>query len=123
MNLDIFCDPNVQLDDKLFSPLHKHLLPEFYYQSNNESDGHCGLQPQYGTNEMNISDFFDSVINWDEIPYDESSSQMTNSAWFDVKGNGSWNNSNVELANAMVSDSFVPIYLLVSLGSVTKLMC
>ncbi|MED6139009.1 hypothetical protein PIB30_079837 [Stylosanthes scabra] len=98
VNMDIFYDPGELFDDKLFSPLHKHIPEEFFNQSNNEANGHFGLQHQGGTNEISISDFFDSVINWDEISGDNSSGQTPNSAWFDVQG--SWGNSNVDMVHS-----------------------
>lgn len=54
-----------------------HIPPEFYFKEKNESDGLSGLQ--YGTNEISISDFFDSVVNWDELSYEESGSDEQNS--------------------------------------------
>ncbi|KAK7301000.1 hypothetical protein RJT34_11854 [Clitoria ternatea] len=93
-NVDIFYDPtNQQLDDKLFSPVHAHFPPEFRYPANNQSE------LQYGTNEANISDFFDSVVNWDAISYDDSSSLDISSTWPNVKDNGSCSDSDVEMAN------------------------
>ncbi|XP_057725120.1 protein NTM1-like 9 isoform X1 [Arachis stenosperma] len=100
VNMDIFYDPSELFDDKLFSPLHKHIPEELFHQSNNEANGHFGLQHQCGTNEISISDFFDSVINWDEISGDNSSGQTPNSAWFDVQHNESWGNSNVDMVHA-----------------------
>lgn len=122
MNWDIFFQANEPLDDKLFSPVHLHIPPEFYYQENSESDGHCGLPLQYGTNETNISDFFNSVVNWDGFSYDESRSQKLNSSLFDVKDNGSYIESDVQMPNMMVSNSSNPICRLVILGFATKLL-
>ncbi|KAK7282481.1 hypothetical protein RIF29_11297 [Crotalaria pallida] len=72
-NFDDFFDPKSDLfDGKIFSPAHAHIPPDFYCQTHNESGGLCGLH--YGTNETNISDFFDSVVNWDDVPYHDSGS-------------------------------------------------
>ncbi|CAJ1970591.1 unnamed protein product [Sphenostylis stenocarpa] len=91
-NVDMFYDPtNQQLDDKLFSPVHAHFPPEIYYQANNQSEF------QYGTND-NMSDFFDSVVNWDAISYDTSSLDLS-SSFLNVKDNGSGSDSDVEMAN------------------------
>lgn len=103
LNLDIFYDPtNEPLDDKLFSPVHVHLPPEFYFPPSNESDNSCGLQLQYGTNEANMSDFLNSVVNWDEISYDSSTHKPT-STLIDAKDNGSGSDSDVEMSNIPVS--------------------
>ncbi|XP_027369168.1 NAC domain-containing protein 62-like isoform X2 [Abrus precatorius] len=94
LNVNIFYDPiNQQLDDKLFSPVHAHFPPEFSYQPNN--------QPEllYGTNEPNISDFFDSVVNWDAFSHDDSSSLDLSSTLINVKEYGSGSDSDVEMAN------------------------
>ncbi|TKY56417.1 NTM 9 [Spatholobus suberectus] len=89
LNVDIFYDPaNLQLDDKLFSPVHAHFPPEIYYQANNQSE------LQYGTNETNISDYFDL----DAFSYDTSSLELSSSL-LNVKDNGSSSDSDVEMAN------------------------
>ncbi|TKY73998.1 NTM 9 [Spatholobus suberectus] len=70
LDFDIYYDPsNELLDDKFFSPVLAHIQPEFHYQANIELDNQYGLQ--YGTNETNISDFLNSVVNWDQVPYEE----------------------------------------------------
>ncbi|CAK8567724.1 unnamed protein product [Lathyrus sativus] len=102
MNFDIYYNPKdgLLLDDRLFSPVLTHMPPEFDYQANSESDGQCGLQ--YGTNEINISDFLDSNLNWDQIPCEESSSYPQNfTPLLTVKDNGSGSDSDAEVANMM----------------------
>lgn len=86
--------------------------PELNYQANNESDGRCGLQ--YGTNEINISDFLNSDVNWDQISYEESGTQQQNFPLF----NGSGSDSDVEVAkmSMTVSNSCNTIYCLDILG-------
>ncbi|MED6220362.1 hypothetical protein PIB30_044180 [Stylosanthes scabra] len=70
INWDIFNDPEDKIfDDKLFSPIHSHIPPEFYYQANNET---------------NIADILNSV-NWDEISYEDPYSQTQNNFFNDVK--------------------------------------
>ncbi|RZB69740.1 protein NTM1-like 9 [Glycine soja] len=94
LSVDIFYDPtNQQLDDKLFSPVHAHLPADFYYQANNQSE------LQYGTSE-NISEFFDSVVNWDSFSYATSSLDL-GSSFLNPKDNGSGSDSDVEMANML----------------------
>lgn len=110
--MDIFYDPtNQPLDDKLFSPIHAHFPQEIYYQANNQPE------LQYGTNETNISDFFDSVVNWDAFSYDTSSQDLS-SSFFNFKDNGSGSDSDVEMANMTVCDD--PFYHLVILDCCHK---
>ncbi|XP_061339179.1 NAC domain-containing protein 62-like [Gastrolobium bilobum] len=109
LNLDIFYDLNGQWDDKLFSPLNV-IPPEFYYQANNELDGCCGPQHQYGTNETNILDYFDSVVNWDECSYERSSCLKPNSTVLDVEDNGSCIDSDVGMANMRLRQSLHGTY-------------
>ncbi|KAK7385481.1 hypothetical protein VNO78_31203 [Psophocarpus tetragonolobus] len=92
LDVNMFYDPTSrQLDDKLFSPVHAHFPPDFYYQDNNQPEH------QYGTNETNI-DFFDSVVNWSEFCYDTSSLDLISSI-LNAKDNGSGSDSEVEMAN------------------------
>ena len=108
MNVDIFYDPtNQQLDDKLFSPVHAHFPTDFYYQANNQSE------LQYGTSE-NISEFFDSVVNWDSFSYATSSLDL-GSSFLNPKDNGSGSDSDVEMTNMLVSNRSDPFYPLVIL--------
>ncbi|CAK8537732.1 unnamed protein product [Lathyrus sativus] len=84
LNFDIFDDPPLEpLDDKLFSPVHAHFPPEFYHQANNELF-------QYGTNKTDISDFFDSAVNWDDL---------CDSIYLEDENNGLCSVSDVEMAN------------------------
>lgn len=100
LNFDMFYDPTTEpLDDKLFSPVHQHIPPEFCYPSSDEV-ANCGLQFQYGTNEIDITEFINSVVNWDELSYD-SSSQKPTSALVDAKDNGSGSESDVEMPNIL----------------------
>jgi len=79
-----YYDPrNELLDDKLFSPVLAHIQPEFHYQANNESDGWYGLQ--YGTNETNMSDFLNSVVNWDQVSFEDLNCQQQSYPLFNVK--------------------------------------
>jgi hypothetical protein len=91
--LDMYYNPKdgLLLDDRLFSPVLAHMPQEFNYQANNESDGQCGLQ--YGTNEINISDFLNYNLNWDQLPCAEFSSHQQNFSLFNVKDNGSGSES------------------------------
>ena len=102
------------LDDRLFSPPLVHMPQEFHYQANNESDGRCGLQ--YGSNEINISDFLNYDLNWDQIPCEVSVSHQPNFPMLNVKDSGSGSNSDVEVANMTVSNSSNAIYCFVNLG-------
>ncbi|OIV96906.1 hypothetical protein TanjilG_00488 [Lupinus angustifolius] len=78
LNIDVIFDPKTELlDVELFPPAHAHIPTDFYCQPDSELDGLCGLQ--YGANETNISDFFDSVVNWDEVSYENSSSDKQKS--------------------------------------------
>nr|QSD99871.1 NAC family transcription factor [Melilotus albus] len=89
LNLDIFDSPQfLPWDDKLFSPVHAHFPPEFYGQANNELS-------QYGTNEIDVSDFFSSAVNWDNF------SSEANSCLFNIPENGSCSDSDVEMTNMM----------------------
>ncbi|KAK7321329.1 hypothetical protein VNO77_31860 [Canavalia gladiata] len=93
-NVNIFYDPTYQqLDDKLFSPVHAHFPQEFCYQPNNQSE------PMYGTNEANISDFIYSVVNWDAVSFEDSSSHEQSSSMPNIKDNGSGSDSDVEMIN------------------------
>lgn len=75
----------------------------FYHPVSNESDAHCGLQFQYGSNETNISELFDSVINWGEISGEGSISQKPTSTILNPRDNGSGSDSDVEMANIPVN--------------------
>ncbi|CAI8598646.1 unnamed protein product [Vicia faba] len=100
LNFDIYYNSKdcLLLDDRIFSPV--YMPPEFDYQANSESDGQCGFQ--YGTNELNISDFLDSNLNWDQVPCEESSSYQQNfPRLLSVKDNGSGSDSDAEVANMM----------------------
>ncbi|MCI01528.1 NAC domain-containing protein, partial [Trifolium medium] len=90
---DMYYNPKdgLLLDDRLFSPVLAHMPQEFNYQANNESDGQYGLQ--YGTNEINISDFLNYNLNWDQLPCEELSSHQQNFSLFNVKDNGSGSES------------------------------
>lgn len=106
--MDTYYNPQFeQLDDRLFSPAHAHFPAEFYHHPNNE------LEFQYGTNETDVSDFFNSAINWDELVREDSSSLELNSALLNVKDNGSCSDSDVDIT---VSNGSGPFYLLVILG-------
>nr|AFK41148.1 unknown [Medicago truncatula] len=97
LNLDIFDSPRFELepwDDKLFSPAHAHFPPEFGHQANNELI-------QYGTNGTDVSDFFDSCVNWDEFSSEASISLELSPNIFKIPENGSCSNSDVEMANMM----------------------
>ncbi|XP_019461562.1 PREDICTED: protein NTM1-like 9 isoform X3 [Lupinus angustifolius] len=78
-NWDLLNPPLEQLDDKLFSPARVHVLPEFYYQANNESD------------------YYNSFI--DAYCYNESISQKVNPALFNVYDSGLFIKSDVQIAN------------------------
>ncbi|OIW20385.1 hypothetical protein TanjilG_09594 [Lupinus angustifolius] len=69
LDLDVFFNPKNEFDG-IFPPIDEHIPPYFGYQANSESDGLYELQ--YGTNETNVSDFFESVVNWDEVSYENS---------------------------------------------------
>ncbi|RDX73208.1 Protein NTM1-like 9 [Mucuna pruriens] len=98
LDYDIYYDPkNELLDGKLFSPVHAHIQPEFHYQPNVESDSRYGLQ--YGTNETNISEFLDSIVNWDQFPYVEPNCQQQNFPSFNVEDNVLCSGIDAELAN------------------------
>ncbi|XP_054788634.1 protein NTM1-like 9 [Prosopis cineraria] len=100
LNFDMFYDPTTEpWDDKLFSPAHQHIPPEFCFPLSNEVDN-CGLQLQHDTNEVNMAEFLNSVINWDELSYD-SSSQKPTSTLVDAKDNGSGSDSDVEMPNIL----------------------
>ncbi|XP_047149684.1 NAC domain-containing protein 91-like isoform X2 [Vigna umbellata] len=97
-NVDMYYDPkNELLDDKLFSPELALVQPEFHYQPNSESDSRYGLQ--YGTNETNISDFLNSVVNWDELPYEEPNDQQWPYPSFNVQKSALGSDIDSELAN------------------------
>ncbi|XP_027364827.1 NAC domain-containing protein 91-like isoform X2 [Abrus precatorius] len=107
LNFDIYYDPNNQLlDDKLFSPVLVHIPPEIHYQANNESEGRCGLQ--YGTNETNISEFLNSVVNWDQLPFEEPGCQQQNYPLFNVKDNILGSDLDAELANMTCMQAVYP---------------
>ncbi|XP_019437294.1 PREDICTED: NAC domain-containing protein 62-like isoform X2 [Lupinus angustifolius] len=73
LNFDVIFDPKTELlDADLFSPLKTHIPTDFSFQANNESDGLCA-------DETNISDFFDSVVNWDEVLCENSASDKQKS--------------------------------------------
>lgn len=99
LNFDMYYNPKdgLLLDDRLFSPPLVHMPQEFHYQANNESDGRCALQ--YGTNEINISDFLNNDLNWDQIPCEVSVSHQPNFPMLNVKDSGSGSSSDVEVAN------------------------
>ena len=99
LNFDIYYDdPRSELlDGKLFSPVLAHIQPEFHYQANIESDGRYGLQ--YGTNETNMSDFLNSVVNWDQVPFEDPNCQQQSYPLFNVKDNILNSDLDSELAN------------------------
>jgi hypothetical protein len=104
--LDIFDSPRFELepwDDKLFSPAHAHFPPEFGYQANNELI-------QYGTNGTDVSDFFNSCVNWDEFSSEASISLDLSPTIFKIPENGPCSDSDVEMANMMVSNSSDPFF-------------
>ncbi|XP_020205492.1 NAC domain-containing protein 62 [Cajanus cajan] len=90
-DVNIFFNTTEPLDDKLFSPVHAHFPQEIYYQTNNQPE------LQYGTNETNFSNIFES-INWDAFSYDTSSLDVSSSL-LNIKDNGSGSDSDVEMAN------------------------
>lgn len=93
MNFGIFDEPLLEpLDDKLFSPVHAHFPPDFYHQANNELF-------QYGTNKTDVSDFFNSAVNWDDL---------CDSIYLEDENNGPCSVSDVEMANMTVSSSSDP---------------
>lgn len=103
--MDIFNDPITgSFEDKLFSPLHVHMPSEFYDPASNESAGHCGLQHQYGMNESNIPEFFDSAINWCDLPREDSISQKPGSTVSNSRENGSGSDSDMETTNIPVNN-------------------
>ncbi|KAE9604075.1 putative transcription factor NAM family [Lupinus albus] len=61
-NPDVLFNPENEFDG-ILSSIDAHSPPYFCYQANNEFDG---------TNETNISDFFESFVNWDEVTYENS---------------------------------------------------
>ncbi|CAL0319584.1 unnamed protein product [Lupinus luteus] len=78
LNIDVIFDPKTELlDVELFPPVHAHTPTDFYCQPDSELDALCGLQ--FGANETNISDFFESVVNWDEVSYENSGSDKQKS--------------------------------------------
>lgn len=99
LNFDIYNDPKYELlDDRVFSPVLAHIQPEFNYPANNELDGQFGLQ--YGTNETYISDFLNSVVNWDQFPCEEPKYQQQQSyPSFNVNDNALGSDIDAELAN------------------------
>ena len=104
-----YYDPrNELLDDKLFSPVLAHIQPEFHYQANIESDGRYGLQ--YGTNETNMSDFLNSVVNWDQVPFEDPNCQQQSYPLFNVKDSVLSSDLDSELAIMTVSNSSYTIY-------------
>ncbi|CAL0317803.1 unnamed protein product [Lupinus luteus] len=119
-NWDLLNPPLEQLDDKLFSPARAHILPEFYYQANNESDGSCGLQHQYGTNETNITDYYNSFI--DAYCYNESISQKVNPTLFNVYDSGLFIKSDVQIANATHIQAFHAAYPEEAIDNMTPLL-
>lgn len=104
-----YYDPrNELLDDKLFSPVLAHIQPEFHYQANIESDDWYGLQ--YGTNETNMSDFLNSVVNWDQVPFEDPNCQQQSYPLFNVKDSVLSSDLDSELAIMTVSNSSYTIY-------------
>ncbi|CAL0327528.1 unnamed protein product [Lupinus luteus] len=71
LNFDVIFDPkNELLDTDLFPPLKPHIPTDFSFQANNESDALSGLC----SDETDISDFFISDVNWDQVLYENSGS-------------------------------------------------
>ena len=106
MYIDMFNDPMIEtLDDKMFSPVHAHMPADVYFPVNNILDGRSGVQLQYGTNEANMSAFFDSIVNWDEVSCDQSGCQKPTPTLFNAKDNGSGSDSDVETAITPVNSS------------------
>lgn len=104
-----YYDPrNELLDDKLFSPVLAHIQPEFHYQANIESDDWYGLQ--YGTNETNMSDFLNSVVNWDQVSFEDLNCQQQSYPLFNVKDSVLSSDLDSELAIMTVSNSSYTIY-------------
>ncbi|XP_028806608.1 protein NTM1-like 9 [Neltuma alba] len=102
VNLDIFKEPITRpFDDKMFSPIHVHMPSEFYDPVCNDSDGQFGLQLPYGTNETNISDFFDSYINCGDLSCEDYISQKPTSGILNPCDNGSGNGSDVKMADML----------------------
>lgn len=109
MNFDIYYDPRSELlDGKLFSPVLAHIQPEFHYQANIESDDWYGLQ--YGTNETNMSDFLNSVVNWDQVSFEDLNCQQQSYPLFNVKDSVLSSDLDSELAIMTVSNSSYTIY-------------
>jgi len=108
-NIDMCYDPkNELLDDKLFSPVLAHIQPEFDFEPNSVSDSRYGLQ--YGTNETNISDFLNSVVNWDDLAYEEANCQQCSFPSFNVQNSVLGSHIDSELANMTVSNSSYVIF-------------
>ncbi|XP_054795050.1 protein NTM1-like 9 [Prosopis cineraria] len=99
LNLDIFNEPITGFDDKMFSPLHMHVLSEFYDPVSNVSDGYSGVQLSYGTNETNFSEYFDSCINYGGLSCEDYISQKPTSGVLNPRDYGSGNDSDVQMAN------------------------
>ncbi|KAE9587282.1 hypothetical protein Lal_00004976 [Lupinus albus] len=70
LDVNEFFNPKIELlDADLFSP---HISTDFSFEANNESNGLCA-------DETDISDFFNSVVNWDEVLYENSGSDKQKS--------------------------------------------
>lgn len=103
MNLFAYYNPKDNLfDERFFSPDNVHMRPEFDYQANSGSYSQCG---QYGTNELNISSFLNSDLNWEQTPWEDSVSHQQIFPSLNVKDNGSGSGSGAEVANMTVSNS------------------
>lgn len=120
----MFYDPPMELLDifKVFSPLHSQMQSELgstnmcFTVANDLSNGHSGVQLQYGSNEPEASEFLDSIL----CNPDETLRNMVS-----VKDNESCSGSDAEGVNARVSGTFQDIVSLLvlqvlhhSLGSV-----
>ncbi|KAE9596016.1 putative transcription factor NAM family [Lupinus albus] len=108
------------LDDDVFSSVHVHTPPEFSYHANKESDASSGLQLQNGTNEIDITDYYDLII--DDFYIEESTSQNPNPALFTVKDNGSCIKSDVQMANSNHMQPFHAAYPEESVNRNTSLL-
>ncbi|KAK7275938.1 hypothetical protein RIF29_17065 [Crotalaria pallida] len=102
LNWDIVYPSLEPIEDPLFSP-------EFFCQANNESDGGCGAQLPYSTDDTNLTDYLNSVI--DDFCYEESISQKQNTTLFNINDSGSCLKSDAQMANTSHIQAFhAPAY-------------
>ncbi|KAJ7959457.1 NAC domain-containing protein [Quillaja saponaria] len=97
-------------DGKVFSPDYWYNPAELgscmYLPANDGMDG-SGMQLQYGTNEPDISEFLNTVLNSDECSCEESSSQKHLAVEGEsFKRSGSGSESDLEMANSLSLQDF-----------------